>query len=316
MPLVIGVRFKNAGKLYYFGAGSLWPTAGDSVIVETARGMEYAEVVTGVQEIDDAMITPPLRQVIRIATDADAKRHELNIQRAKDAYPICLKKIQDHRLKMKLVRVEYTFDNSKMTVYFTADGRIQFSELAKDLGSYFRTHVELRQIGSRDEAKMLGGLGLCGRPLCCTQFLGDFQPVTVKMARDQGIAPNPTKISGLCCKLMCCLKYEHSQYEEILKRLPKTGKEVITPKGRGCVTGLNILKESVKVRVTNGDSYEFLEFPASEVTRLNAAEPKAANHACPCETANADTSHDDPEEEFIATDMKIIQDGLSISEDA
>ncbi|MBQ4551844.1 MAG: stage 0 sporulation family protein, partial [Clostridia bacterium] len=198
MTTIVGVRFRNAGKLYYFDPGKLWPTAGDAVIVETARGIEYAEVVTGVREVEDDEIVSPLKPVIRIATAEDAQRHRDNVRKEKEAYGICQKKIFEHKLEMKLVSVEYTFDGSKILFYFTANGRVDFRALVKDLASVFKTRIELKQIGVRDEAKMMGGLGLCGRPVCCAQFMGDFQPVSIKMAKEQNLSLNPTKISGVC----------------------------------------------------------------------------------------------------------------------
>ncbi len=269
MATVIGVRFRNAGKLYYFDPGSLWPTAGDSVIVETVRGIEYGEVVTGVSEIADELITPPLKNVIRIATAEDTAHEKDNRSREGSAMEICTQKIEEHKLPMKLVRCEYTFDNSKILFYFTSDKRVDFRGLVKDLASIFRTRIELRQIGVRDEAKMLGGLGMCGRPLCCTTFLGDFQPVSIKMAKEQNLSLNPTKISGVCGRLMCCLKYEEDHYETVRRKMPRLGKDVITPDGRGTVTDLNILRETVRVRIPKGDETEIREYPVADVRRLS-----------------------------------------------
>lgn len=271
MASVIGVRFRNAGKLYYFDPGELWPTAGDAVIVETARGLEYGEVVTGVKEVNDEQITPPLKKVIRVATAEDAQHQKENESKEKDALVICQKKISEHKLQMKLVGCEYTFDNSKILFYFTSDKRVDFRVLVKDLASVFRTRIELRQIGVRDEAKMIGGLGLCGRPVCCAAFLGDFQPVSIKMAKEQSLSLNPTKISGVCGRLMCCLKYEEDNYEATRKRMPKVGKEVITPDGNGIVVDLNILKETVRVRIPKGDGTEQKDYPLEEVQRVQPA---------------------------------------------
>lgn len=271
MASVIGVRFRNAGKLYYFDPGELWPTAGDAVIVETARGLEYGEVVTGVKEVNDEQITPPLKKVIRVATAEDAQHQKENESKEKDALAICQKKISEHKLQMKLVGCEYTFDNSKILFYFTSDKRVDFRVLVKDLASVFRTRIELRQIGVRDEAKMIGGLGLCGRPVCCAAFLGDFQPVSIKMAKEQSLSLNPTKISGVCGRLMCCLKYEEDNYEATRKRMPKVGKEVITPDGNGIVVDLNILKETVRVRIPKGDGTEQKDYPLEEVQRVQPA---------------------------------------------
>ncbi|MBQ6950518.1 MAG: stage 0 sporulation family protein [Clostridia bacterium] len=269
MATVIGVRFRNAGKLYYFNPGELWPTAGDAVIVETVRGMEYGEVVTGVKEVSDELITPPLKNVIRIATAEDAQHHAENVAKEKDAMAICQKKVDEHKLQMKLVGCEYTFDNSKILFYFTSDKRVDFRVLVKDLAGVFRTRIELRQIGVRDEAKMMGGLGICGRQVCCAAFLGDFQPVSIKMAKEQNLSLNPNKISGVCGRLMCCLKYEEDHYEATRKQMPKVGKEVITPDGNGTVIELNILKETVRVRLPKGDSYEQKDYPMQDVKRAN-----------------------------------------------
>ena len=269
MATVIGVRFRNAGKLYYFNPGELWPTAGDAVIVETVRGMEYGEVVTGVKEVSDELITPPLKMVLRIATAEDAQHHAENVAKEKDALAICQKKVDEHKIQMKLVGCEYTFDNSKILFYFTSDKRVDFRVLVKDLAGVFRTRIELRQIGVRDEAKMMGGLGICGRKVCCSAFLGDFQPVSIKMAKEQNLSLNPNKISGVCGRLMCCLKYEEDHYEATRKQMPKVGKEVITPDGNGTVIELNILKEMVRVRLPKGDSYEQKDFPMQDVKRVN-----------------------------------------------
>lgn len=268
MATVIGVRFKNAGKLYFFHPGALWPSAGDYVIVETARGVEFGEVVTGVREIDDDQIIAPLKQVIRIASADDIQHAQENEKNEREAYAVCQRKITEHKLDMKLVSVEYTFDNSKILFYFTANGRVDFRSLVKDLASVFKTRIELRQIGVRDEAKMLGGLGPCGRPICCGSFLGDFQPVSIKMAKEQNLSLNPTKISGVCGRLMCCLKYEQDNYELTRKRMPKVGKEVIVPDGRGVVWDVNVIKETVRVRIQKGDSSELKDYPMADVQRV------------------------------------------------
>ena len=265
MAAVVGVRFKNAGKLYYFDPGDHWPMAGSFVIVETARGLEYGQVITGVREVDDDLIASPLKPVVRLANEEDARHAEENEKFEKEAYAICQRKIDEHQLDMKLVGVEQTFDNTKILFYFTANGRVDFRSLVKDLASVFRTRIELRQIGVRDEAKMLGGLGPCGRPLCCGTFLGDFQPVSIKMAKEQNLSLNPTKISGVCGRLMCCLKYEQDHYEATRKRMPKIGKEVETPEGFGSVVDLNILRETVTVRIFKGDSSELKVFPVDEL---------------------------------------------------
>ena len=268
MATVIGVRFKKAGKVYYFDPCEVWPRPGDSVVVETARGVEFGEVVTGAREVDDNQIVSPLKKVIRVATAEDVRRAEYNTRREVEAYRICQEKIQKHKLEMKLVSVEYTFDNSKIIFYFTANGRVDFRELVKDLASVFKMRIELRQIGVRDEAKMLGGLGSCGRPICCGTFLGDFQTVTIKMAKEQNLSLNPTKISGQCGRLMCCLKYEQEYYEQTLKKLPKVGKDIVTPDGVGVITEINAIKESVKVRIrTADDTFDLREYTISEVRR-------------------------------------------------
>ena len=270
MVNVIGVRFENAGKLYFFDPGELWPTPGDYVLVETSRGVEFGEVVTGIKEIDDSTLQSPLKPVVRIASAEDIQHNKDNKVAEKEAYHVCQKKISEHKLDMKLVSVEYTFDNSKILFYFTANGRVDFRSLVKDLAGVFKTRIELRQIGVRDEAKMLGGLGVCGRPICCGTFLGDFQPVSIKMAKEQNLSLNPTKISGVCGRLMCCLKYEQDQYEQTRKKMPKVGKEVITPDGPGVVWDLNIIKETVRVRIQKGDSSELKDYPMDEVQRPGA----------------------------------------------
>ncbi len=273
MPMVVGVRFKNAGKLYYFSPGTLLPSAGDAVIVETLRGMEYAEAVMGVHEVDESDLIMPLKRVLRIASSDDYAHHQQNLAREQEAFQVCRQKIEEHKLDMKLVKVEYTFDRNKLTAYFTSNGRVDFRTLVKDLAAVFRTRIELKQIGVRDEAKMLGGLGICGRPLCCSQWLGDFQPVSIKMAKEQSLSLNPTKISGVCGRLMCCLQYEQSQYEKTRKTLPHIGKDVITPDGRGQVIDINVLKETVKVRIAKGNDSEYKEYPASDVQRVALPTP-------------------------------------------
>ena len=285
MVNVIGVRFENAGKLYFFDPGELWPTPGDYVLVETSRGIEFGEVVTGIKEIDDSTLHSPLKPVVRIANAEDVQHNKDNKAAEKEAYQVCQKKISEHKLDMKLVSVEYTFDNSKILFYFTANGRVDFRSLVKDLAGVFKTRIELRQIGVRDEAKMLGGLGVCGRPICCGTFLGDFQPVSIKMAKEQNLSLNPTKISGVCGRLMCCLKYEQDQYEQTRKKMPKVGKEVITPDGPGVVWDLNVIKETVRVRIQKGDSSELKDYPMEDVQRPGAANVRREEAA---ETAAAE----------------------------
>ena len=251
MITIIGVRFRNVGKVYYFSPRELDICVGDHVIVETARGVEYGFVVLGPKEVDDSKVIQPLKEVIRIATPKDDAREESNRKKEKEAFEICQKKIRAHNLEMKLIDAEYTFDNNKMLFYFTADGRIDFRELVKDLASVFRTRIELRQIGVRDEAKMLGGLGICGRPFCCSQFLEEFQPVSIKMAKEQGLSLSPVKISGTCGRLMCCLKYEQEAYTDLLKHTPKVGAIVNTPEGRGLVVENNLIAGTLKVKLNN-----------------------------------------------------------------
>lgn len=247
MAVVIGVKFKDIGKMYYFDPGDKQIEKDEFVIVETARGIECGVVTMENREVPDNTIVSPLKGVIRIATQEDREKIAINRKKEKEAFNICLKKIDDHKLKMDLIDVEYTFDNSKILFYFTADGRVDFRELVKDLASVFRTRIELRQIGVRDEAKKLGGLGICGKPFCCATFLSDFQPVSIKMAKEQGLSLNPVKISGTCGRLMCCLKYEQDVYEELLRITPKQGAIVNTPEGRGTVVDLNILTGILRV---------------------------------------------------------------------
>jgi len=258
MITVVGVRFKSAGKIYYFDPDDLDINVEDHVIVETARGIEFGHVVVGLKQVTEEEIVPPLKKVLRIATDEDRQIHMENKLKAKEAFSICLDKIEEHELQMKLIDVEYTFDNNKVIFYFTADGRVDFRELVKDLASIFRTRIELRQIGVRDESKMMGGLGPCGKPICCATFLGEFEPVSIKMAKEQDLSLNPTKISGLCGRLMCCLKYEQEVYEHILDKMPDIGTIVITPLGRGTVVETRTLMESVKVKVKLPDDTEDL----------------------------------------------------------
>ena len=253
MTEIIGVRFKNAGKMYYFSPEGNKINAGEKVIVETARGVECGDVVMGCRMVEDEKIVPPLKPIIRIATENDMKILRQNRQKEESAAKICQEKILAHKLDMKLVDVECTFDNNKLLFYFTAESRVDFRELVKDLASVFRTRIELRQIGVRDEAKMLGGLGVCGRPFCCKTFLGEFQPVSIKMAKEQGLSLNPTKISGTCGRLMCCLKYEQDFYEEELKITPKVGAYVKTPDFKGYVEEVNILTGKLKVKPEKSD---------------------------------------------------------------
>lgn len=268
MVNIIGVRFKSAGKTYYFDPLNLDIKQGDNVIVETARGMEYGSVVMGIRAIDAEQFKKPIKAVVRLATDEDTERYKKNKELEKDAYKICLEKIHNHKLEMKLVEVEYTFDGNKILFYFTADGRVDFRELVKDLATVFKTRIELRQIGVRDEAKTLGSVGVCGRSLCCSQFLGEFAPVSIKMAKEQGLSLNPTKISGACGRLMCCLKYEQDTYEEILKTTPRQGALVKTPDGSGTVEYVSLLKGLVKVKLDDKNEKTLKEFKVSDVKIL------------------------------------------------
>jgi len=266
MAEVIGVKFKENGKSYYFNPKDFNIKENDNVIVETVRGLEFGNVVFADREINEEELSTPLKDVVRVATKADVEKHEANIEKAKEAIGLCEEKVKKHKLDMKLIDAEYTFDNSKIIFYFSAEGRIDFRELVKDLATIFRTRIELRQIGVRDEAKLLGGLGHCGREFCCHKFLCDFQPVSIKMAKDQGLSLNPTKISGACGRLMCCLSYEQQAYEEKIKRVPKVGAVVSTPLGEGTVMNVNILKEKVQVKLTSqNDTVNLEEFEAKDV---------------------------------------------------
>ena len=269
MIKVIGVRFKKAGKIYYFSPEKFNIIKGDYVIVETARGVEFGECVIGIREVSEEDIISPLKSVIRIGDEIDVLEHKENKEKEEEALSICLKKIEEHELNMKLIDVEYTFDNHKVIFYFTADGRVDFRDLVKDLATIFKTRIELRQIGVRDEAKMIGGLGPCGRPMCCSSFLGDFASVSIKMAKEQNLSLNPTKISGICGRLMCCLNYEQSTYEDIRKRLPKVGAIVKTPYGNGEVTGNSIVKEIVKVKLKKGDEEVIEEYGISDIELIS-----------------------------------------------
>ena len=276
MAEVIGVRFKEVGKVYYFDPNGIQMKKGDMAIVETARGVECGEVAMENREIEDKDIVHPLKKMIRKATQGDLKKVEENRKKERHAFEICEKKILDHKLEMKLVDVEYTFDNNKILFYFTADGRVDFRELVKDLASVFRTRIELRQIGVRDEAKMMGGLGICGRPFCCTSFLGEFQPVSIKMAKEQGLSLNPVKISGTCGRLMCCLKYEQAAYSDLLRTTPKNGAVVNTPEGRGVVVDVNLLTGMLKVRMDRAPEAAPMSFHAKQVKVIKDSQIKAA----------------------------------------
>lgn len=265
MVKVVGVRFKKAGKVYYFDPDQFEIDAGANVIVETARGIEFGEAVIPTREITDDEVVAPLKKVMRVATEDDVKHASDNSRKEKEAFATCLQKIRDHNLEMKLIDVEYTFDNNKILFYFTADGRVDFRELVKDLAAVFKTRIELRQIGVRDESKMMGGIGVCGRVLCCSSYLGEFQPVSIKMAKEQGLSLNPTKISGTCGRLMCCLKYEQDAYESIIKRAPKTGAIVETPEGQGVVVETYLIREIVKVKLDKGNETDLKSYKFNEI---------------------------------------------------
>ena len=253
MPNVVNVRFRDRGKSYYFDPGALTVSTGDSLVVETSKGLELGECVEGCHEVPEEGVVQPLRSVVRLATGEDLRIAETNRRKEKGAFTLCEERIKAHGLDMKLVDVEYSFDGNKILFFFTSDGRVDFRELVKDLASLFHTRIELRQIGVRDGAKLLGGLGICGRPFCCSTFLEEFQPVSIRMAKTQNLSLNPTKISGTCGRLMCCLKYEQDAYEYLIKTLPKTDTQVDTPRGKGTVTEVNLLRRTVKVRPDEGD---------------------------------------------------------------
>ena len=262
---IVGIRFKRVGKVYYFDGDGLEYKQGEHVIVETSRGVEYGTVVLPVKSIDESEVVSPLKKVIRKATEEDEEQVKKNIAKQMDAFRICNEKIKKHNLEMKLVDVEYTFDNNKILFYFTADGRLDFRELVRDLAGVFRTRIELRQIGVRDEAKMIGGLGICGRPLCCSLYMGEFQPVSIKMAKEQNLSLNPTKISGTCGRLMCCLKNEQEAYEYLAKRTPNVGAIVKTPDGKGVVATVSMLKGIVSVTIEGDGEKEVREYTTDKI---------------------------------------------------
>ncbi|MGX8698567.1 MAG: regulatory iron-sulfur-containing complex subunit RicT [bacterium] len=275
MTDVISVKFKNKGKVYYFSPNGLTVKKGDFVIVETAKGVEYAECVAGNHAVDDRQVRAPLRPVTRLATPSDMRRAEENRKAEKRAFEVCRTKIKERGMDMKLVDVEYNFEGNKILFFFTSEGRVDFRELVKDLASTFHTRIELRQIGVRDEARMLGGLGICGRNYCCAQFLDDFQPVSIKMAKNQGFSLNPTKISGACGRLMCCLKYEEAAYEELVKLVPKVDSFVETPVGKGTVVDVNLLKSTVRVRLEDVTELPVRTFSTEELTVLGGKAKRA-----------------------------------------
>ena len=305
MIRVISVKFRDGGKSYFFDPGELEIKEGDGVIVETARGIEFADVVSPVQEIDESHVVAPLKGVIRVATDYDRELRDTNRAKEKDAFDTCVRKIAEHGLDMKLVDVEYSYNGSKVMFYFTADGRVDFRELVKDLAGVFRTRIELRQIGVRDEAKMLGGLGSCGRPVCCKAFLSDFAPVSIKMAKEQSLSLSPTKISGICGRLMCCLKYEQDCYESMRKQMPRPGRDVRTPDGDGTVLENNVITEKTRVRVTLADgTFDVRDYPFRELTPLNTRPP---------ELVESDESADEVNDD---ADVLMDEDAVAIIEEA
>ena len=283
MVIVAGVRFKKAGKIYYFDPDNLQVEKGTNVIVETARGMEFGTVITGIKEVKESEIVQPLKKIVRIADESDINMHKENVRRKERALELCQEKIDKHKLVMKLIDVEYTFDNSKIIFYFTADGRVDFRELVKDLAGVFKMRIELRQIGVRDEAKMVGGIGTCGKGLCCHTWLPEFEPVSIKMAKVQNLSLNPTKISGTCGRLMCCLKFENEIYYELRKGMPEVGEKIKTDDGIGVVTDTNILENRIKVRLVIDEktqdkpeklSTDFYIYKKEQITRIDAKESK------------------------------------------
>ncbi|ACB83638.1 PSP1 domain-containing protein [Natranaerobius thermophilus] len=298
--IVVGVRFKKAGKIYYFDPNDIDLEVGNKVIVETARGLEFGQVVTGPKEVTEEDIVAPLKQVLRKATEEDEEKVAEIKQKEDQAFEVCLDKISKHGLEMKLVDVEQSFDGSKIIFYFTADGRVDFRELVKDLASVFKTRIELRQIGVRDEAKMLGGIGPCGRIMCCASFLGDFEPVSIKMAKEQNLALNPNKISGICGRLMCCLRYESDIYEEAQETFPQTGEIVDTGEGKGEVQDFNVIKETVQVKME--DTHIIKEYNLDELTRINGG--CGGQHKC----HSKDHCHNNQLEKDIEDELRKLED--------
>lgn len=285
MVKVAGIRFKRAGKIYYFDPDNLQVEKGTNVIVETARGMEFGTVTSGIKEVSESAIVPPLKKIIRIADENDVNQHRENVRKKQRALELCQEKVNKHGLQMKLIDVEYTFDNSKIIFYFTADGRVDFRELVKDLAGVFKMRIELRQIGVRDEAKMVGGIGTCGKGLCCHTWLPEFEPVSIKMAKVQNLSLNPTKISGICGRLMCCLKYENDIYYELRKGMPEAGERIKTEDGMGIVIETNILENKIKVRLVLEEktrdkpeklSTDFYTYKKQQIARIDAKESKDA----------------------------------------
>ncbi len=279
MTRVIGVRFRTAGKIYYFSPGKYVIKKGDHVIVETARGVEYGTVVSEPQDIEDEKVVKPLKTVLRTSSTKDDEQEKANREKEKEAFKVCLEKIKKHNLDMKLIDAEYTFDNNKILFYFTADGRIDFRELVKDLAAVFKTRIELRQIGVRDETKIIGGYGICGRPLCCHSYLSDFVPVSIKMAKEQSLSLNPTKISGVCGRLMCCLKNEEDVYEELNRKMPGVGDFCVAKDGlSGEVSSVNILRQTLKILVEVNDEKEVHEYKLEEIETIRKKQKKKNNN--------------------------------------
>ena len=277
MIKIIGVRFKYSGKVYYFDPGKEDVKTGDSVIVETVRGLELGDVVFGVKEVDKSKVTQPLKEIIRVATDKDILSQQNNEAKSKYAFTVCREKISNHDINMKLVAAQTTFDGTKILFYYTADGRVDFRNLVKELASLFKTRIEMRQIGVRDESKIIGGYGICGRPFCCNSYMEDFHPVSIKMAKDQNLSLNPVKISGTCGRLMCCLKHEQEAYDELLKKMPDVGAVVKTSSGQGVVKDVNLLRERVKVEVTNEDNNTMLTWMDAADVKLLKRSSKSSN---------------------------------------
>ena len=296
MREIVGVKFKKLGKIYFFDPNGFELTKGQGVIVETARGLEFGEIAINNGKVKEERIVAPLKNVVRIATEEDKRIFEENDRKSKEAYKVCEEKIAKHKLNMKLIDVEYTFDKTKLIFYFTADGRIDFRELVKELAAIYKTRIELRQIGVRDEVKMLGGYGMCGRELCCCNHLTDLNPVSIKMAKEQGLSLNPTKISGVCGRLMCCLKHEHEVYEEKISRLPNVGSLVKTPDGKGTVEEVEVLKEEVKVKLEKDGTFIKKYFKNSEIEVLKSSKKK------------------DKYEDVNIKELKALEEGFKIDE--
>lgn len=275
MQKIVGIKFKSVGKIYYFDPMQVYLRVGDNVIVETARGLEFGIVASKVRSVDESELKHPIKPVIRKATKEDEKKHLENLSKAEEAIKICQQQVDKQKLDMKLIRAEYTFDASKIIFYFTADGRVDFRELVKDLASIFRIRIELRQIGVRDEAKFMGGIGCCGRELCCHKWLGEFEPVSIKMAKEQGLSLNPGKISGICGRLLCCLQYEHECYEEAIKEMPYVGDRVKTPDGTGIIQSLNLLARKATVALDNDGGVR--EYSKCEIKTIERRKQKQKN---------------------------------------